>query len=196
MTSFQTAAGVLGGLLVLGALLSGLARRSVLSLAAVFVLAGFVLGEGATGVLHFKASSRLRHPGVRVRLRAPSRLWRSSTAARRHSGPGFGDSMIRDELERSYWPYLDAAAHDLQYPSQLVVLAARLRRQGRRPSVESSPIDALRDTPRALVACARDNAIPPDWQRRVAREELGVEPIEFDSGHSPMLGCRVSWLRC
>ena len=57
MTSFQTAAGVLGGLLVLGALLSGLARRSVLSLAAVFVLAGFVLGEGATGVLHFKASS-------------------------------------------------------------------------------------------------------------------------------------------
>lgn len=57
MTSFQTAAGVLGGLLVLGALLSGLAHRSVLSLAAVFVLAGFVLGEGATGVLHFKASS-------------------------------------------------------------------------------------------------------------------------------------------
>ena len=57
VTSFQTAAGVLGGLLVLGALLSGLARRSVLSLAAVFVLAGFVLGEGATGVLHFKASS-------------------------------------------------------------------------------------------------------------------------------------------
>lgn len=57
MTSFQTAAGVLGGLLVLGALLSGLARRSVLSLAAVFVLAGFILGEGATGVLHFKANS-------------------------------------------------------------------------------------------------------------------------------------------
>lgn len=57
MTSFQTAAGVLGGLLVLGALLSGLARRSVLSLAAVFVLAGFILGEGATGVLHLKANS-------------------------------------------------------------------------------------------------------------------------------------------
>jgi hypothetical protein len=57
MTSFQTAAGVLGGLLVLGALLSGLARLSVLSLAAVFVLAGFILGEGATGVLHFKVNS-------------------------------------------------------------------------------------------------------------------------------------------
>jgi NhaP-type Na+/H+ or K+/H+ antiporter len=57
VTTFQTGAAVFGGLLVLGALLSGLARRSVLSLAALFVLAGFVLGEGATGVLRFNASS-------------------------------------------------------------------------------------------------------------------------------------------
>ena len=57
MTSFQTAVGVFGALLVAGALLSGLARRSVLSLAALFVLAGFILGEGATGVLHFTAGS-------------------------------------------------------------------------------------------------------------------------------------------
>ena len=57
MTSFETGAAVLGGLLVLGALLSGLARRSMLSLAALFVLAGFLLGEGATGVLKFDASS-------------------------------------------------------------------------------------------------------------------------------------------
>jgi NhaP-type Na+/H+ or K+/H+ antiporter len=57
VTSFETGAAVLGGLLVLGALLSGLARRSMLSLAALFVLAGFMLGEGATGVLDFSASS-------------------------------------------------------------------------------------------------------------------------------------------
>ena len=57
VTSLQTAAAVFGGLLVLGSLLSGLARRSVLSLAALFVLAGFLLGDGALGVLHFKASS-------------------------------------------------------------------------------------------------------------------------------------------
>ncbi len=57
MTSFETGAAVLGGLLIVGSLLSGLARRSMLSLAAVFVLAGFVLGDGATGVLHFRASS-------------------------------------------------------------------------------------------------------------------------------------------
>jgi NhaP-type Na+/H+ or K+/H+ antiporter len=57
VTSFQTGAVVLGGLLVAGALLSGLARRSMLSLAALFVLAGFVLGDGVTGVVHFRANS-------------------------------------------------------------------------------------------------------------------------------------------
>jgi NhaP-type Na+/H+ or K+/H+ antiporter len=57
VTSFQTGAAVLGGLLIVGSLLSGLARRSMLSLAALFVLAGFLLGQGATGVLHFRASS-------------------------------------------------------------------------------------------------------------------------------------------
>ncbi len=54
---FQIAALVLGGVLVLGALVSGLARRSFLSLAAVFAFVGFVLGPGATGVLHFHPRS-------------------------------------------------------------------------------------------------------------------------------------------
>src|SRR4051812_3493205 len=52
-SSFDTTVLVLGGLLVLGALLAGLAHRSFLSLTAVFVIAGFVLGRGATDVLHF-----------------------------------------------------------------------------------------------------------------------------------------------
>jgi sodium/hydrogen antiporter len=54
---FQTAALVLGLLLVGGALIAGVARRSFLSLTAVFVLAGFVLGDGVTGVLEFDATS-------------------------------------------------------------------------------------------------------------------------------------------
>ncbi len=40
-----------------GALLSGVARRSFLSLTALFVLVGFVLGPGVTGVLHFDPRS-------------------------------------------------------------------------------------------------------------------------------------------
>ena len=57
MTSFETAATVLGALLVGGALLSGVARRSFLSLTAIFVLAGLVLGQGALDVLEIDPRS-------------------------------------------------------------------------------------------------------------------------------------------
>jgi NhaP-type Na+/H+ or K+/H+ antiporter len=46
---------VFGLLLVVGALLSGIARRTFLSVTALFMLVGFVLGRGALDVLHFGA---------------------------------------------------------------------------------------------------------------------------------------------
>jgi NhaP-type Na+/H+ or K+/H+ antiporter len=52
---FNTTVLVFAVLLVLGALLSGVAHRSFLSLTAVFVVAGFVLGDGALKVIHFDA---------------------------------------------------------------------------------------------------------------------------------------------
>jgi sodium/hydrogen antiporter len=54
---FEVSALVLGGLLVGGALVSGLAHRSFVSLTALFVLAGFVLGHGALDVLPFDPDS-------------------------------------------------------------------------------------------------------------------------------------------
>jgi NhaP-type Na+/H+ or K+/H+ antiporter len=56
MTSTETALTVLGALLVFGALVSGIARRSLLSLTAVFVLAGVVLGRAGFDVLRFDAT--------------------------------------------------------------------------------------------------------------------------------------------
>jgi NhaP-type Na+/H+ or K+/H+ antiporter len=55
--SFDVVAVVLGGLLIAGALLSELVNRSFVSLAGVFVVAGFVLGQGAIGVLDFSRDS-------------------------------------------------------------------------------------------------------------------------------------------
>ena len=52
---------VFGGLLVVGALASGLVNRSFLSLTAVFVLAGFLLGEGGLGVLEIDPRSGFVH---------------------------------------------------------------------------------------------------------------------------------------
>jgi sodium/hydrogen antiporter len=60
-TSFDDTAVVFGALLVLGALIAGIARRSFLSLTAVFVVAGFVLGKGAIGVLDFDPHSGFVH---------------------------------------------------------------------------------------------------------------------------------------
>jgi NhaP-type Na+/H+ or K+/H+ antiporter len=55
--SFGTAALVFGALVIAGALVSGIARRSFLSLTAVFVLAGFALGDGGLEVLRFDPHS-------------------------------------------------------------------------------------------------------------------------------------------
>ncbi len=57
MDQFEVAALVFGALLIVGALASGLAHRSFLSLIAVFVVAGFLLGDGGLGVLEFDAES-------------------------------------------------------------------------------------------------------------------------------------------
>ena len=53
----QEPAAVFGALLMAGALVAGLARRSFLSLTALFVVAGFVLGQGGLEVLDLQPRS-------------------------------------------------------------------------------------------------------------------------------------------
>jgi sodium/hydrogen antiporter len=65
---FDAATLIFGGLLVAGALASGLAHRSFLSLTAVFVIAGFLLGEGGFGVLEFDPRSGFVHDLATVAL--------------------------------------------------------------------------------------------------------------------------------
>jgi NhaP-type Na+/H+ or K+/H+ antiporter len=56
-SQFEISTLVFGALLIAGALLAGLAHRSFLSMTPVFVVAGFVLGDGVLGVLDFHAES-------------------------------------------------------------------------------------------------------------------------------------------
>ena len=67
VTSFETAAAVLGGLLLVGALLSGMAQRSCCRSPLCSCVAGFVLGEGGTGCWTSTADSGLRHATSRRR---------------------------------------------------------------------------------------------------------------------------------
>jgi NhaP-type Na+/H+ or K+/H+ antiporter len=55
--SFDETVAVLGVLLAVGALVSGVVRRSFMSMTALFVLAGFALGEGGAEVLDFPIGS-------------------------------------------------------------------------------------------------------------------------------------------
>jgi pimeloyl-ACP methyl ester carboxylesterase len=41
------------------------------------------------------------------------------------------------------------------------------------------------EIPSTYIVAAHDRTIRPEWQRRMARERLGVEPIEIPSGHCP-----------
>jgi sodium/hydrogen antiporter len=54
---FEDVFAVFGVLLVAGALIAGIAKRTFLSLTALFVVAGFVLGEGGAEVLEFDPQS-------------------------------------------------------------------------------------------------------------------------------------------
>jgi sodium/hydrogen antiporter len=54
---FDVALLIFGLLLISGALLSGLAARSFVSLTSLFVLVGFLLGPGGTGVINLRAQS-------------------------------------------------------------------------------------------------------------------------------------------
>jgi pimeloyl-ACP methyl ester carboxylesterase len=37
------------------------------------------------------------------------------------------------------------------------------------------------------IVCADDRVVDPAWSRRIARDRLGVEPVELPGGHSPFL---------
>ena len=97
--------------------------------------------------------------------------------------PGFAQ-FVRDELDRSHWPDADTCA-TCMYPDLTRAESdwayAQLRPQARIPSEGPSlrPDDIV-------IVTARDAAIDPDWQRRMAHA-YGARVIELDSGHSPFL---------
>lgn len=104
---------------------------------------------------------------------------------------GFGSGLRRDELDRSYWPRENAA--EGMYPDCSPELAAwavpQLRRQARKPNVETTPLESWPDVERVYVLGRRDHIVDLDWSRRAACDRLGVAPVELDAGHSPLLMC-------
>jgi pimeloyl-ACP methyl ester carboxylesterase len=51
---------------------------------------------------------------------------------------------------------------------------------------DSFPLPGPPPNPAVLIYAADDEIFEPDWERFMAREVLGVEPIEIPGGHFPM----------
>jgi pimeloyl-ACP methyl ester carboxylesterase len=66
--------------------------------------------------------------------------------------------------------------------------AAQLRTQVWTTSREASPLARWPDCELVSIVCRDDELVTPDWSRRIARDVLGVEPVEISGGHFPMLG--------
>jgi hypothetical protein len=85
----------------------------------------------------------------------------------------------------------EAAARDVFYhdctPEDVHWAFSRLRPQTAAPRREPCPLSAWAPGEKAYILCREDRAVSPAWSRRVARERLGVEPIELDGSHSPFI---------
>ena len=83
--------------------------------------------------------------------------------------------------------YEDSGEEDVFYhdvPPQLEAEARRRERdQAEKAMVEPWPLEAWPDVPTKVLLCRDDRMFTPDFQRRVARERLGIEPDEMDGGH-------------
>jgi pimeloyl-ACP methyl ester carboxylesterase len=83
--------------------------------------------------------------------------------------------------------YEDSGEEDVFYhdvPGHLEEEARRRERgQSERSMVEPWPLEAWPDVPTKVLLCRDDRMFPADFERRVARERLGIEPDEMDGGH-------------
>ena len=104
--------------------------------------------------------------------------------------PGFGSSVARDALGRSYWTDREEAIAQMYgdiEPTEATRAVARLRPQARLPSVETTPLRAWPDVPSVVVLARDDLAVAPTWSRHAARDRLGIEALELSGSHSPFM---------
>ena len=101
----------------------------------------------------------------------------------------FKSGRAIDEQGRSHWPDPEAAVRimypDLS-PEDAQWAVERLRPQAQLSQTEPSPAPPPGLRVGSIIG-ANDPVVSPSWSRRVARERLGVDPIELPSGHFPMI---------
>jgi pimeloyl-ACP methyl ester carboxylesterase len=104
--------------------------------------------------------------------------------------PGFAGNTATREDGASYWPDAEDAArcfyHDCTGEDAAWAIG-RLRAQSAAPRTEPWSLDRLPDVERTSILCRDERCLRPEWSRRMSAEQLDVEPVEVDGGHSPFL---------
>jgi pimeloyl-ACP methyl ester carboxylesterase len=111
-------------------------------------------------------------PGMSIRdqLRADSSMFNPAW---------IGKNSMEDEVA------LEFVFHDCP-PSRLEwALSTRIYFYAKRAMEEPCPLTVWPPVPASYIVCAEDRTITPAWQRKSARELLGVEPVELPGGHAP-----------
>lgn len=52
---------------------------------------------------------------------------------------------------------------------------------------ERYPLECWPNVAVSYIVCSQDRTIQPGWSRKVARTQLGVQPIELSAGHCPYI---------
>jgi pimeloyl-ACP methyl ester carboxylesterase len=86
----------------------------------------------------------------------------------------------------------DAAAlhflfHDCSPEVARWAMTTRIRLPLQKVATEIYPLDRWPEVASSYIVCAQDRTLSPQWSRWVARERLGVKPIEISAGHCPYL---------
>ena len=90
-----------------------------------------------------------------------------------------GKNPMEDEVA------LEFVFHDCPPERLDWAMSTRLLFYAKRAMEEPCPMGTWPAVPTTYIVCAKDRTITPAWQRRAARELLGVEPIELPGGHCP-----------
>ena len=157
-------------------------------------LIGQQVGDvGAPPVVLAHSGSGPLLPAAARTLGARRQVWLAAWVPAEHAT--FAEE-VRDHAETAFNPEWigkdptdddDVAAEFVYHDCDQATLAwALTTRRGFVPrAVYQERIELAREIPSTYIVASEDRTIRPEWQRRMARERLLVEPIEIKTGHCP-----------
>jgi pimeloyl-ACP methyl ester carboxylesterase len=98
----------------------------------------------------------------------------------------FRGQAIEDGRDPDDWSPESVFVHDLS-PELVAASFDHVKEQAGGFWDTPWPLAAWPDVPTRVVLCRDDRFFPPDFQRRVAQDRLGITPDEVPGGHLPAL---------